>query len=161
LYRRDVLPKETKNYVPIILAMTIMSKNPQQYGLDTLQLEPTEAYDAVRVDYPVDLRLVAECGDAPVAELVALNPSLLLRTTHREQGFASTCPPGAKEKYRDAIAAIPREQRSSWRYYKVQRGATLVGIAKKYRTTVRAISQANGIPETELTADSRLVIPVS
>jgi len=161
LYRRDVLPKETKNYVPIILAMTIMSKNPQQYGLDTLQLEPTEAYDLVRVDYPVDLRLVAECVDAPVEDLVDLNPSLLRRTTPKDQGFDLHLPAGSKDKYLDAIAAIPREQRVSWRYYKVQQGDTLAGIAKKYRTTVRAISQANGIPETDLTADSRLVIPVS
>jgi len=161
LYRRDVLPKETKNYVPIILAMTIMSKNPQQYGLDALQLEPPEAYDVVRVDYPVDLRLVAECVDTPVEDLVDLNPSLLRRTTPKDQAFDLHLPAGSKDKYEAAIAAIPRDQRVSWRYYKVEQGDTLAGIAKKYHTTVRAISQANGIPETELTADSRLVIPVS
>jgi membrane-bound lytic murein transglycosylase D len=51
LYRRDVLPKETKNYVPIILAMTIMSKNPAQYGLSAVIPDPPEHYDVVRVDY--------------------------------------------------------------------------------------------------------------
>jgi membrane-bound lytic murein transglycosylase D len=161
LYRRDVLPKETKNYVPIILAMTIMSKNPQQYGLDTLQPEPAEAYDVVRVDYPVDLRLVAECVDAPVEDLVDLNPSLLRRTTPKDQEFDLHLPAGSKDRYLTAVAAIPREQRVSWRYYKVQPGDTLAGIAKKYRTTVRAIAQANSVPETELMADTRLVIPVS
>jgi membrane-bound lytic murein transglycosylase D len=161
LYRRDVLPKETKNYVPIILAMTIMSKNPQQYGLDSLELEPAEIYDVVRVDYPVDLRLAAECVDAPVEDLVDLNPSLLRRTTPKDQAFDLRLPAGTKDKYLAAIAAIPREQRVSWRYYKVQPGDTLAGIAKKYRTTVRAIAQANGVPETELTADTRLVIPIS
>jgi membrane-bound lytic murein transglycosylase D len=161
LYRRDVLPKETKNYVPIILAMTIMSKNPQQYGLDSLDLEPAETFDVVRVDYPVDLRLVAECVEVPVEELVDLNPSLLRRTTPKDQAFDLHLPAGTKDKYEAAIAAIPRDQRVSWRYYKVQQGDTLAAIAKKYRTTVRAIAQANGIPETELTADSRLVIPVS
>jgi membrane-bound lytic murein transglycosylase D len=161
LYRRDVLPKETKNYVPIILAMTIMSKNPQQYGLDSLELEPTESFDVVRVDYPVDLRLVAECIEVPVEELVDLNPSLLRRTTPKDQAFDLHLPAGTRDKYETAIAAIPRDQRVSWRYYRVQDGDSLAGIAKKYRTTVRAIAQANGIPETELTADSRLVIPVS
>ncbi len=161
LYRRDVLPKETRNYVPIILAMTIMSKNPEQYGLDSVELAPAETYDVVRVDYPVDLRLVAECVDVPVEDLVDLNPSLLRRTTPKDQEFDLHLPAGSKAKYEAAIAAIPRDQRVAWRYYKVQPGDTLAGIAKKYRTTVRAIAQANGVPQTELAADTRLVIPVS
>src|SRR5713226_9178050 len=57
LYKRNVLPAETKNYVPIILAMTIMSKNPAQYGLDAVQPDPAMKYDVVKVNYPVDLRL--------------------------------------------------------------------------------------------------------
>jgi len=113
------------------------------------------------VDYPVDLRLVAECVDVPVEDLVDLNPSLLRRTTPKDQEFDLHLPAGSKAKYEAAIAGIPRDQRVAWRDYKVQPGDTLAGLAKKYRTTVRAIAQANGIPETELTADTRLVIPVS
>ena len=161
LYRRDVLPKETKNYVPIILAMTIMSKNPEQYGLGSVQPDPAEAYDVVHVDYPVDLRLAAECVDASVEQLVDLNPSLLRRTTPKDQAFDLHLPSGTKDKYVNAIAAVPREQRVAWRYYKIQPGDTLAGIAKKYHTTVRAISQANGIPEGELPTDTAVVIPVS
>jgi membrane-bound lytic murein transglycosylase D len=161
LYRRDVLPKETKNYVPIILAMTIMSKNPSQYGLDAVEIDSPELYDVVKVDYPVDLRLVAECVDATVEDLVDLNPSLLRRTTPKDQPFDLHLPQGTREQYQSAIAAIPRDQRIAWRYYKVQAGDTLVGIAKKYHTTVRAISQANSLPDTEPAVDARVVIPVS
>src|SRR5215469_4221336 len=143
LYKRDVLPKETKNYVPIILAMTIMSKNPAQYGLDTLQAEPSEQYDVVRVDYPVDLRLAAECVDSPVEDLVDLNPSLVRRTTPKDQPFNLHLPSGTKERYEAAIAAIPKDKRVAWRFHKVQPGDTLAGIAKKYHTTERAISEAN------------------
>ncbi|HYL91662.1 MAG TPA: transglycosylase SLT domain-containing protein, partial [Alphaproteobacteria bacterium] len=57
LYKRNVLPKETKNYVPIILAMTIMSKNPSRYGLDSVTQDTPEDVDVVKVNYPVDLRL--------------------------------------------------------------------------------------------------------
>src|SRR5207248_1064030 len=64
LYKRNVLPKETKNYVPIILAMAIVAKNPAQYGLAEIQPEPPAQVDAVTIDYPVDLRLVAECIDS-------------------------------------------------------------------------------------------------
>ena len=66
LYRRGVLPQETRNYVPIILAMTIMAKNPEQYGLEHVALEPAPQLDQVTINYPVDLRLVAECVDTSV-----------------------------------------------------------------------------------------------
>jgi membrane-bound lytic murein transglycosylase D len=161
LYKRNVLPKETKNYVPIILAMTIMSKNPAQYGLDGVQLDPPLKYDVVQVNYPVDLRLVAECVDVPMEQLVDLNPSLLRRTTPKDQSFELRLPEGSKEKFETAIAAVPKDKRVSWRYYKVQSGDTLAAIAKKYHTTERAISQVNGLKDEVLIADSRLVIPVS
>jgi membrane-bound lytic murein transglycosylase D len=161
LYKRNVLPAETKNYVPIILAMTIMSKNPAQYGLDAITPDLPLKYDVVKVSYPVDLRLVAECVDVPVEDLIDLNPSLLRRTTPKDQSFDLRLPEGSKAQYETAIAAIPVEKRMAWRYYKVQPGDTLAGVARKYRTTERAISQANDLQGTELTADSRLVIPVN
>ncbi|HZD95134.1 MAG TPA: transglycosylase SLT domain-containing protein, partial [Candidatus Sulfotelmatobacter sp.] len=150
LYKRDVLPGETKNYVPIILAMTIMSKNPVQYGLDAIQPDPPLKYDVVKVDYPVDLRLVAECVDVPVEQLINLNPSLLRRTTPKDQPFELHLPEGTKGGYETAIAVIPREKRVSWRYYQVQSGDTLAGVARKYRITERALAQANDLQESTL-----------
>ncbi len=161
LYRRDVLPAETKNYVPIILAMTIIAKNPAQYGIENLRPDPPQTYDVVTVDYPVDLRLVAECVDAPVTELEELNPSLLRGTTPKGQKFELRVPEGAKGKYQTAIAAIPKDKRVLWRYHKVEPGETLGTIAKKYHTTERSISQANGLDSADLERDVRLVIPVS
>jgi membrane-bound lytic murein transglycosylase D len=161
LYKRNVLPAETKNYVPIILAMTIMSKNPAQYGLDAVQPDPPMKYDVVKVDYPVDLRLVAECVDVPVEQMIDLNPSLLRRTTPKDQPFDLRLPEGTKEKYQAAIASIPVEKRVAWRYYKVQTGDTLAGIARKYRTTEKAIAQANNLEGTALAPEARLVIPVN
>ncbi|MGC2745816.1 MAG: transglycosylase SLT domain-containing protein [Candidatus Angelobacter sp.] len=161
LYKRNVLPAETKNYVPIILAMTIMSKNPAQYGLDAVQPDPPMKYDVVKVNYPVDLRLVAECVDVPIEQMVDLNPSLLRRTTPKDQPFDLRLPPGSKEQYEAAIATIPVEKRVAWRYYKVQPGDTLAGIARKYRTTERAISQANNLQAGPLASEAKLVIPVN
>ncbi len=60
LYRRGVLPGETKNYVPGIIAAIIMAKNPTQYGLDKMVPESAVVSDTVTVDYPIDLRLVAD-----------------------------------------------------------------------------------------------------
>lgn len=161
LYKRDVLPVETKNYVPIILAMTIMSKNPAQYGLDDVTPDTAEKYDRVAVDYPVDLRLVAECVDTPVEQVAELNPSLLRRTTPKDEPFELRLPDGTKEKYLGAIAAIPKDKRVLWHYHKVESGDTLASLAKKYHTTERSISAANSLNGPELLADSKLIIPMT
>src|SRR5262249_13346912 len=161
LYKRDVLPKETKNYVPIILAMTIMSKNPAQYGLSEVVPDGAQKYDAVSVDYPVDLRLVAECVDTPFEQIAELNASLLRRTTPKDQSFELRLPEGTKEKYIAAITAIPKDKRVIWRYHKVESGDTLASIARKYHTTERAIAGVNNLNGQDLPADGKLVIPAT
>ena len=97
LYRRNVLPKETRNYVPIIVAVTIMAKNPAQYGLDNIIAEKPVPYDTVKINYSVDLRLVAQCVDVSPADLQDLNPSLLRLTTPKGQDFELHLPAGAED----------------------------------------------------------------
>jgi len=162
LYRRNVLPKETRNYVPIIVAVTIMAKNPAQYGLDQLETEKPIAYDTVKIDYPVDLRLVAECVDAPAATLQELNPSLLRWTTPKNQEFELRLPAGTKASYLSAIQAIPQDMRVWWRYHKIAPGDTLTSIAREYHSTPHAIAQANDLEiQADLEPESRLAIPIA
>src|SRR6201997_2707578 len=162
LYRRNVLPKETRNYVPIIVAVTIMAKNPAQYGLDHLDKEKPAPYDTVAIDYPVDLRLVAECVDGSAADLQDLNPSLLRLTTPKDHTFQLHLPAGTKDKFETAIAAIPPDMRVWWRYHKVQSGDTLASLARTYRTTPKAIAEANNLEDgQELAPDSKLTIPIA
>jgi membrane-bound lytic murein transglycosylase D len=161
LYKRNVLPKETKNYVPIILAYAIMSKNPAQYRLDKLQPEQPLETDNVKANYPVDLRLVAECIDVPVEKLIELNPSLLRLTTPKDASFDLRLPAGTRDKYLTAVAAIPPDKRVFWRYHKVEQGETLDAIARKYRTNDQAIAQANNLDSDELKPDTKLIIPIN
>ena len=162
LYRRNVLPKETRNYVPIIVAVAIMAKNPQQYGLEDVNAEEPVPYETVKIDYPVDLRLVAECVDASASSLQDLNPSLLRLTTPKGHEFELHLPAGTKERYLSAIAAIPSDMRVWWRYHNVAPGDSLASVARVYRTTPRAIAEANGIAQDEeLQSESKLIIPVA
>lgn len=161
LYRRNVLPKETRNYVPIILAVTIMAKNPSQYGLDDVVMERPADYDTVTITYPVDLRLVAECVNSTSSELQDLNPSLLRLTTPRDGKFELHIPAGTKDQYETAINSIPRDMRLWWRYHTVHSGDTLASLARNYHTTAKSISEANHLEGTELEADAKLVIPVA
>jgi membrane-bound lytic murein transglycosylase D len=162
LYRRNVLPKETRNYVPIILAVTIMAKNPEQYGLDHLEKDQPVPYDSVKIDYPVDLRLVAECVDASASDLQDLNPSLLRMTTPKDREFDLHLPAGSRDKFDAAIAAVPPDMRVWWRYHRVQPGDTLASVAHTYRSTSKAIAEANNLEDgSELAPDNKLIIPIA
>jgi peptidoglycan lytic transglycosylase D len=162
LYRRNVLPKETRNYVPIIVAVTIITKNPAQYGLDDIATEKPVPYDTLKIDYPVDLRLVAECVDSSPAMLQDLNPSLLRWTTPKNQEFSLRLPAGTKDEYLSAIQPIPQAMRVWWRYHRIAPGDTLSSIARVYRTTPRAIAQANHLQiSPELDPEGKLIIPIA
>jgi len=165
LYNRDVLPRETRNYVPIIVAVTILAKNRAQYGLDHIVPEPPMAYDTVKIQYPVDLRLVAECVDAPVTTLQDLNPSLLRTTTPKgtddDFAFDLHLPTGTKDKYETAIAAIPEDMRVWWRYHRVVAGETLASLGRTFRTSADSIAEANDLPEGELQPETKLIIPIA
>jgi len=161
LYRRNVLPKETRNYVPIILAVTIMTKNLAQYGFDDVSMDQPAVYDSVTISYPVDLRLAAECVDATQAQLQELNPSLLRLTTPREGTFELHLPVGTKGQYQTAIAAIPRDMRLWWRYHQVQPGDTLASLSRSYHMPAKSIATANHLEGTELEAGAKVIIPVA
>jgi len=161
LYRRNVLPRETRNYVPIILAVTIMTKNPSQYGLDSVAMEHPVDHDTIAIDYPVDLRLVAECINATPGDLQDLNPSLLRLTTPREGKFELHLPPGTRDEYETAIAGIPPDMRLWWRYHTVHSGDTVASLARTYHTTAKQIEEANHLDGPALEADARLIIPVA
>ena len=162
LYKRNVLPAETKNYVPIIVAVTIMAKNPTQYGLENLQPDPPLKYDKVTVDYPVDLRLVAEITDSSLATLQELNPALLRMTTPKEGTYDLKVPVGSADRFQQVIASIPRDMRVWWRYHKVGSGETLASIAHQYRTSTSSIAEANSLDSgDDLQVGSSLVIPVT
>jgi len=161
LYRRNVLPKETRNYVPIILAVTIMTKNLSQYGFDDVSMDQPAAYDSVNISYPVDLRLVAECVDATQAELQELNPSLLRLTTPREGTFELHLPAGTNARYQTAIAEVPKDMRLWWRYHKVQPGDTVASLSRTYHVPAKSIATANHIDGTELEAGANVIIPIA
>ena len=162
LYRRNVLPRETRNYVPIILAVTIMAKNPTQYGLEHVVAEKPVPYDLVELNYGVDLRLVAECVDVSATTLQDLNPSLLRWTTPQNEPFALHLPAGTRDRYLSTISRIPVDKRVGWRYHQVEPGETLASVARAYHLTPRAVAQANDLDtDDDLAAGSKLIIPVA
>jgi membrane-bound lytic murein transglycosylase D len=162
LYRRNNLPTETKNYVPVILAVTIMAKNPKRYGLDSLTPDPPLLTDTVQTNYSVDLRLVADVTDAPVQEIVAINPSLLRGATPPDESYDLHVPAGTKELYEKRIAEIPEDKRRYWRFHKLSAGESIDDVAHSFHVSASEIAFVNQLgPTTDLNGVEALVIPVA
>src|ERR1700744_6526579 len=161
LYRRNALPQETKNYVPIIIAAAIMAKNPEQYGLQSLTPNPPLITDNVTTDYSVDLRLVSDLVGAPVQEITDLNPSLLRMSTPADAPFELHLPAGSKDLYQKRIAEIPVDKRNQWRFHKVVSGDTLLTVARDYHVTPSEIVFVNQLEAgDDLSSTDSLIIPV-
>jgi membrane-bound lytic murein transglycosylase D len=155
------LPKETKNYVPIILALTLISKDPARYGIE-FEPEPPLKADAVKPGRPIDLRLVAETIDTDLDTLRALNPQLLRLVTPADPEFVLQLPAGTAERFSTEIAAIPAEKWLSWRRHTVAPGETLSGVAKQYHVLPAEIARANDLQAgAPLEEGEKLIIPAT
>jgi membrane-bound lytic murein transglycosylase D len=161
LYHRNVLPKETQNYVPIILALDLISKDPARYGIE-FEPEPALKADAVKPGQAIDLRLVAETIDTDLESLRSMNPELLRLVTPPDPNFVLHLPEGTAERFFAEIAAIPPEKWVSWRRHKVEQGETLTSIAKQYRLSTAEIADANELAAgTSLEEGQKLIIPAA
>jgi membrane-bound lytic murein transglycosylase D len=161
LYKRNVLPRETKNYVPIIVALTLIAKDAAHYGIQA-DPEPPVPTDVVKPGRAVDLRLVAETIDVDVETLRALNPSLLRLATPDDPSFELHLPAGTAQRFSAEIADIPADKWVSWRRHRVEAGETLTSIGKKYHVTPAAIASANNLEHgTALGAGEKLIIPAT
>ena len=141
LRRLNALPKETQNYVPVILAMTIVGKNAPAYGLDHLDLENPVETDSLEVQTPTHLALIADAVDRPLSELKELNPGLLKAVA--PAGFKVNVPKGTLAAVETAFALVPPAKRDAWRLHRVSQGDSFAGLAKRYSAQTASISLAN------------------
>lgn len=159
LRRRDALPKESANYVPAILAMTIVAKNLQAFGLTAIEPDPPIEYSTVELDAPTHIALVGDVTDVPVSEIQELNPALLKNVA--PAGYQLRVPKGAAAKVVCALEMVPAAQRIAWRIHRVRQGESIVEIAKSYRTFPQRVAEVNRLDGTAPEEGSLLVIPAA
>jgi len=161
LQRLHALPKQTQNYVPIIIAMALVAKAPALYGVQVAPEKPAQV-DTIEPGHPIDLHLVADASGADVDDLRALNPELLRGVTPNDPKFALNVPAGTAEKFELNIQQVPPEKWTSWRLHSVAEGESLADIARRYRVTIAAIESANHLqPHATLPAGFLVNIPTA
>jgi membrane-bound lytic murein transglycosylase D len=157
LRSRGVLPAETTNYVPIILAMTIMEKNAAEYGIEGFQLDPPLEYDTVETTAATSLTLVADILDMPFAELAALNPASLRGMLPED--YPLHVPKGSGNQLVAAMQLIPSNHLDAWRMHRVGAGETLATIGKRYGVMPANIVAVNRLETALAVEGDRLLIP--
>jgi len=157
------LRQETKNFVPSILALSIMSRDPARYGHADVVKDPPLEYDWVVLEGPTDLSLIAELAGTTPERVRELNPHLRRSITPPGvDRFEIRVPAGAGESFERAYAALPDSERiaSVMVRYTVRNGDTLNRIAREHGTTVAALAQANGMTSrSRIYARSTLLVP--
>lgn len=158
LLKRNVLPRETAAYVPIIVAMTIMAKNPKDYGLEDVAMDAPVDYDSIQLSASTNLNLIADATLQPLSTIRDLNPSLL--TMVAPSGFQVHLPKDTSQSAQSALESVPAMNRQAWRLHHVESGDTLAAIAKSYHVTPERIVEVNNQSDT-LEAGDTLMIPAA
>jgi membrane-bound lytic murein transglycosylase D len=156
----SLLPRETRDYVPKLIAATIIGRNRARFGFDNIELHAPLPVDRVIVPDATDLSVAAEAAGVGVEDLVALNPHVPRQVTPPGRPTEIFLPPGTLQTFEVAFAEIPPEKRVRFLEHTVRRGETLSHIARRYGTSVSAIQQANALRSANrLSIGQRLRIP--
>jgi len=159
LRARHAIPTETTNYVPIILAMTIMSKNAAEYGLEGVTPDSPVQYDTIMTTSPTNLALISDLADVPVSDLVQLNPALLRSTA--PGNFEIRVPKGTGAQVEAALENVPAGLLVTARMHRVEAGQTLASIAKLYNSSASQIASVNNLKGIEPGDGDRLIVPAA
>jgi membrane-bound lytic murein transglycosylase D len=154
------LPRETRDYVPLILAAVIIAKNPAQYGMN-LAPEELPIYETVTLPVAVDLRRIAEWSGAPVQAIQELNPELRRWTTPvRANDYSLKVPAGTADLIRAGLLSVSTDALAPLNRHTVKKGETLATIAKKLKVDRTDLAEANYLStRAKLTAGQQLIIP--
>ena len=157
LSRRRVLPRQTRRYVPLILAAIVAASEPEEFGLGGIAEDPPLEYNTIEMAASTHLALIAGILGRPLGELRELNPAILRDIA--PPGYPVHVPKGTARFVLSALERVPPAHRVSWRVHRVSGEETLVEIAALYGMTAEELAAANGGLEEAPKPGDLLVIP--
>jgi membrane-bound lytic murein transglycosylase D len=159
LYDTKLIRRETKDYVPKLIAAALIAKQPERYGFTVTPVTPL-VYDSIVVPTTTGLDVIARHADPTGAAIRELNPQYLRLATPPGAASVVRLPQGRGEATVAAYADLPPEKRVTFIEHFVARGETMGGIARRYRVSQRLLADANPkVKPSRMRPGQRLIVP--
>jgi membrane-bound lytic murein transglycosylase D len=154
-----LLPRETRGYVPSLLAVAELLGNAERHGMRWQHIPNTPYFQRVDIDGQIDLATAASLAGLSMDELYTLNPGFNQWATDPDGPHYLLIPVDRVESFLAGLHALPAEERIAWTRHTIAQGETLAAIAGRYRTSVQVLREANGLRSNVIHAGDSLLIP--
>ncbi|MCB4435763.1 LysM peptidoglycan-binding domain-containing protein [Alteromonas sp. McT4-15] len=155
------LPRETRAYVPKLLALADILKHKEEYAFAWPEVENVAVIKVVDIGSQVDLAFAADLAGLSLKELHGLNPGFNRWATSPEGPHRLVLPLDKADAFSQALAKIDQKERLNWVRHTVKSGDSLIKIAKQYRTTVKVIKQVNELDGSMIRVGQAIMVPVA
>lgn len=155
------LPKETRAYVPKLLALKAIISNPEQYNVSLRCIPDAPGFRQVQANAQIDLALAAELADLDLETLYNYNPAFNRWATDPNGPHNLILPVESAEIFEKNYSELPADKHLRWTRHKIKSGETLSEIAVEYNTSVKHLKKVNDIRGNNIRAGKYLMIPVS
>ena len=153
------LPRETRNYVPKLLALAEIFENPKDYGLSLTPIDNEPVFASVNVGGQIDLAQAAELAGIKMEDLYQLNPGFNRWATDPSGPHRIVVPISKKERFQNSLETLPSAQRVAWLRHTIKSGETLSHIANKYDVSVDTLKTLNNIHGSTIRAGKTIIVP--
>jgi membrane-bound lytic murein transglycosylase D len=160
LAKSEHLKKETKYYVPQLMAAIIIAKNPVAYGFEGIEYEEPLSFENIEVPKWTSLQAVALAADTPLEEIYDLNRHLRRAITPADKKYCRLrVPVGKKDRITRDLPRVAATVSTDYKTHVVKKGETVTRICNKYSIDKKTLLKANNLRTANLLAGQRLRIP--
>jgi membrane-bound lytic murein transglycosylase D len=153
------LPRETRDYVPLMVAAARISKEPAKYGFDTVQLQAPLAYEEVVVDPATPLLAIAKAAGATLEDIRSLNPHFKMERTRNDKRSVVRVPEGARTAFLVHWPQVRQQETITVSEYRIRQGDSLLAIARRHGVSVQDLRRENQLRNDRIIAGRTLRIP--